>query len=164
MNDPYSLTYLSSTVQLFPLEVRGHSTTKWTKLYSIMTPHPPRVDKNGHFTYNLYHVTPRGRSIILVHSKLNLLFIFRLPIYYHHLVDVWLWSSITLQCHRLRLPSVLLHQGKGSTGHQNLPDMSCWTKTGPIFFLVLNIKNCRVFNFPKKTNENKSLISACPTL
>merc|ERR1712021_24902 len=36
-----------------------------------------------------------------------------LLIYCHHLVDVWLWSPITLQCHRLRLPSVLLHQGLG---------------------------------------------------
>ena len=28
-----------------------------------------------------------------------------------HLVDVWVWSPITLQCHRFCLPSVLFHQG-----------------------------------------------------
>ena len=29
---------------------RGYSTTTWTKIYLILPP-PPRVDKNGHFTY-----------------------------------------------------------------------------------------------------------------
>ena len=31
--------------------VRGHSTTTWTKIYLILTPFPPRVDKRGHLTY-----------------------------------------------------------------------------------------------------------------
>ena len=33
--------------------VRGHSTTTRTKFYQILTPHPPQVDKNKHFTYYL---------------------------------------------------------------------------------------------------------------
>jgi hypothetical protein len=32
---------------------RGHLTTTWTKFYQILTPHPPRVDKIGHFTHYL---------------------------------------------------------------------------------------------------------------
>ena len=37
--------------------LRGHSTTMWTRFYPILTPLPPRVDRNGHFTYYLPFVT-----------------------------------------------------------------------------------------------------------
>ena len=43
--------------------IRGHSTTKWTKLPNF-DPLPPRVDNWGHFTWylTLCHMTKRGLS------------------------------------------------------------------------------------------------------
>ena len=92
---------------------------------------------------------------------------FRLPIYCHHLVDVWLWSSITLQCHRLRLPSILLHQGKGFTGHPNLLDMSGLTGPNPDlnFSSVVKFGPCekgtkfqKIFHFEFDPTEYRQIL------
>ena len=53
-------------------EVRGHSTTTWTKFYPILTPSTPRVDNCGYFTWYLPFVMWPSLDFLLTPSPLFL--------------------------------------------------------------------------------------------
>ena len=54
------------------IHIRGHSITKWTKIYPILTPtwaHLPRVDEKGHFMYYLPFDTWHPLDFLLTPSS-----------------------------------------------------------------------------------------------